>query len=421
MTAAAASVAAAARRGLHQVTEPHVLYPAIAVLVLALIWGMTLNLIRVERAAAEHAAGVSGRELTETYESQVLRAVREIDQALKVVKYAYEFRDKQVVLKELKARTLLPPDLLFTVSIADSSGNIVASTRPPALPNVAGEDYFLSQRRTDALSIGLPSQSTGSAEWKLHFSRRLNAGDGSFSGIVMVTVDAAYFVSGYETSKLGEHGVLGVIGTDGVFRARRSGETVSAGGMVDYAALVPASEEDEAEARLATNSWDGVRRYTSAGQIYDFPLAVIVGLSEEEQLAATHRGRQAHLWRASAGSLLVLLIVALLGRMSRQLALSRARELAEQIAHAGRIEYLAYHDALTTLPNRSLFSQLLGKSIHQAHRYKRQLAVLFLDLDRFKHINDTLGHEAGDDLLKEVARRLKGCVRNSDKSEAKRS
>jgi diguanylate cyclase (GGDEF)-like protein len=78
------------------------------------------------------------------------------------------------------------------------------------------------------------------------------------------------------------------------------------------------------------------------------------------------------------------------------------------------VEYLAYHDGLTGLPNRSMFSKLLGQSIGLAHRHGRSAAVAFLDLDRFKQINDTLGHEAGDELLKEVALRLRGCVRDSD-------
>ncbi|MBK9607159.1 MAG: EAL domain-containing protein [Betaproteobacteria bacterium] len=100
--------------------------------------------------------------------------------------------------------------------------------------------------------------------------------------------------------------------------------------------------------------------------------------------------------------------------MSLQLSASRKRAVDEQVAHATRVEYLAFHDGLTTLPNRSLFSKLLGQSIKQAQRQHRSLAVLFLDLDRFKHINDTLGHEAGDQLLQQVAVRLKACLRDSD-------
>ena len=78
------------KRWLNHATEPHILFPAIAALGLAAIWGATLNLIRVERSAAERAAVVSSREVAETYESQVLHSLREIDQTLKFVKYAYE-------------------------------------------------------------------------------------------------------------------------------------------------------------------------------------------------------------------------------------------------------------------------------------------------------------------------------------------
>jgi diguanylate cyclase (GGDEF)-like protein/PAS domain S-box-containing protein len=79
-----------------------------------------------------------------------------------------------------------------------------------------------------------------------------------------------------------------------------------------------------------------------------------------------------------------------------------------------RIQYLATHDGLTGLPNRVMFQQLLGLSIETARRYGRKLAVLFIDLDRFKVINDTLGHEAGDVLLREMGARLRECLRASD-------
>ena len=79
-----------------------------------------------------------------------------------------------------------------------------------------------------------------------------------------------------------------------------------------------------------------------------------------------------------------------------------------------RIRYLAHHDELTGLLNRSSLQEQLGHAVRQCQRHGRNLAVLFIDLDRFKNINDTLGHDAGDRLLIEVSRRLFGCLRDSD-------
>ncbi|MEX0604048.1 MAG: diguanylate cyclase [Marinobacter sp.] len=79
-----------------------------------------------------------------------------------------------------------------------------------------------------------------------------------------------------------------------------------------------------------------------------------------------------------------------------------------------RLEYLAQHDQLTELPNRALFLDRLQSSLTRARRDLVPLAVLYLDMDKFKHINDTFGHTIGDNLLREVARRLGQCVRESD-------
>jgi diguanylate cyclase (GGDEF)-like protein len=79
-----------------------------------------------------------------------------------------------------------------------------------------------------------------------------------------------------------------------------------------------------------------------------------------------------------------------------------------------KIRYQALHDMLTGLPNRLLFNELLDKALPNAARSQESLAVMFLDLDRFKVINDTLGHTLGDILLKSVAQRLKDCLRSGD-------
>jgi diguanylate cyclase (GGDEF)-like protein/PAS domain S-box-containing protein len=86
-----------------------------------------------------------------------------------------------------------------------------------------------------------------------------------------------------------------------------------------------------------------------------------------------------------------------------------ARKQAEQ-----NLRFVATHDPLTALPNRTMFGDRLSQALAQARRYNRRLALLFVDLDGFKVVNDTFGHDAGDVLLKEIASRLRTCLREGD-------
>ena len=90
------------------------------------------------------------------------------------------------------------------------------------------------------------------------------------------------------------------------------------------------------------------------------------------------------------------------------------RDITERLASEKLIHFQAYHDLLTGLPNRALFHDRLSNTISNAHRENDRLSVLFLDLDRFKVVNDTLGHSVGDELLKQVANRLRSCLREGD-------
>jgi diguanylate cyclase (GGDEF)-like protein/PAS domain S-box-containing protein len=91
-----------------------------------------------------------------------------------------------------------------------------------------------------------------------------------------------------------------------------------------------------------------------------------------------------------------------------------ARDVTLRKSADEQIRALAYHDALTGLPNRILFHDRLAMAVAQAHRQDQKVGLLFIDLDRFKAINDSLGHTVGDEALRAIAERIQGCVREGD-------
>jgi len=101
-----------------------------------------------------------------------------------------------------------------------------------------------------------------------------------------------------------------------------------------------------------------------------------------------------------------------LGRVKRVACI--ARDVTEQRLQQVRMSHLAYHDPLTNLPNRALLLDRLSLAVAQAQRNFSRLAVMFIDIDRFKEINDSLGHQAGDVLLRTVATRLRSILREAD-------
>ena len=109
-------------------------------------------------------------------------------------------------------------------------------------------------------------------------------------------------------------------------------------------------------------------------------------------------------------------VMALLARLAENIsfALDNFDREDERKRAETRAHHLATHDDLTDLPNRVMFGQLLSEAIKVAQRYRRKFSIMFVDLDRFKLINDTLGHAAGDLLLKDVAGLFKRCLRDSD-------
>ncbi|HEY2685101.1 MAG TPA: EAL domain-containing protein [Steroidobacteraceae bacterium] len=393
--------------------EPLVLFPAIAVVVIGLIWLATWEVTRSKRADAMQAAAGSTREILDIYRAQVMRAMREIDQAFNTVTY-WRASNAAGKLTDLENGDLLPPPLIFVVSLVDKQGHETDTTRSaPGAEELAGTQCFEQTKTLDTVYIQAPVRGP-TGERLLHFCKRLTDTSGQFAGEVVISMQASYFVSGYEGTKLGNHGMLALLSADGTKLVGRSGEDVESGGRWDYKPYLVTSDTLDRDVKVWSSTPDRVPRWAAAAQVYGFPVVALAALAVDEQMSGIQPQLARYLWAAMAETLATALLCAYLGHQSWLLARTRRRETEQRLAHAERVEHLAYHDALTGLPNRSMFSRELNRHILEAQRYQRQLAVAFIDLDRFKQINDTLGHEAGDQLLKTVAKRLLTSVRDSD-------
>ena len=534
-------ISAALRRAIASEVVGYMHFVLLAVVLLVVIWSVTAHLISVEESAAEGAASLSTREMMETYEAQMVRNLGAIDQTLRTIKYAYETQrggqGKVFSLLELRQKGLLPPSLVFDIRLADRQGDMAigwAGGGSLPLINVADQAYFLHHQQNDtgAAFVGKATRNPSNGEWALQFSRRLNRADGSFDGTAILAVDPGYFTSGYEVSRLHAQGVIALLGSDGEFRVKRSGDDVSSGQAVDYAAATHGALKEGGNAALLVSPWDGLERYTVARTLRGFPLTALVGLSRHEQLAPFYQHRRTYLVEATVASVLLIAIIAAVSRLNWQLTSSRrrmrriqetyysaseasldaffvlrsvpdgyglitdfvfsdsnargealtritkgallgmslrvvfprslnngllddliavaetgnsretewndadpslpaewlyrqvvqvedgavviVRDISERKRLETKIHFQATHDTLTSLPNRHLLHERLQNAIANALRFEHSVWVMFIDLDRFKSINDILGHKAGDIFLQSVAARLQTQARVVD-------
>ena len=162
---------------------------------------------------------------------------------------------------------------------------------------------------------------------------------------------------------------------------------------------------------IAATAIDGIERVNAYMKVSNYPMYVIIGVATQDVAPE---------WRKQTILVLTLGLIAIaitaLGATS--IARQRAREFKERFAEATRntrmLEKLARHDSLTGLPNRALLEDRYAQAIAQHLRRNRMLAVAFLDLDGFKAINDTYGHEAGDAMLVALSRRMTDALRHGD-------
>ncbi|WP_229491509.1 bifunctional diguanylate cyclase/phosphodiesterase [Massilia sp. HP4] len=260
-------------------------------------------------------------------------------------------------------------------------------------------------RAAPAMSIGHPA-ADGSHPWRLPVLVRLDGDGGGMPGYYGAMVDLGYFLGSYRNVDLGPDGRIEIVHQDGAPLA------IMQGGI-----LLPAS--GQASAPLAAGSAIAAREVLA-----DIPIRVAVIQDPALVMGQLDARHQSYFLRAGAYSLLILVVtIGISAGLWQQQQLHRAvatseqekqRLIAQLEQEKTRALALASQDHLTGLANRRMFQEMASAELKRARRSRNLYALLFFDLDRFKVINDTLGHGVGDQLLKAVAARLRGAVREYD-------
>ncbi len=356
------------------------------------------------------------------FEENVLRSIDELDNMLFYLRRNIEARKATTDYNTILHTTDIPSDILVQVSIIDAQGIMRASTAgpQPAPPmDLSDREHFKAQldSNEDRLFISKPLIGRVSGKWSVQLSRRFFNADGTFGGVVVASLDPEHFTRFYNKVDLASSGSISLIGDDGVVRSAggqsgnlRMGQDIRGTELFDRMQAGFNSDFEEPDMLDRTNTADRAaqgQRSAALGERQSRqergawpahrPICAMDCIARRIADPGHSRGDGTDIPDRGRGT-------------------AKSKELELALETMAR---LASEDSLTGLLNRRGFRSALAEIEGQHAAVKRttdqvEYAVLFLDLDRFKIINDTLGHRIGDLLLQETAQRLRAALRSTD-------
>ena len=354
--------------------------------------------LTLTRENARNVALVAERDIARNFELYALSLQSVVDNYLRPDVQALPIGLRRELLFDRAATA----QYLGSLLVLDRSGNIVmdAGSDIPRRGNFADREYFKIQR--DHPHVGLyisePFKSrlrNGSPSIAL--SRRLSNPDGSFAGIVFIAVTLEYFHKLFSGLEFGPHGSMVLVSTGGTLIMRQSYDPR----QIDRDLM--GSHFEQLNARnegtfTGIGALDGGERFYTFKHIPGLPLIVMVA-SAKRDIYAT--------WTRRA--LIIGSMMGVFGVAFVALAAVLGGQLRRRVRAEAELRALARTDGLTGLNNRRTLGEILDQEWRRARRSRTVFAVLFVDIDWFKHYNDTYGHQAGDDALAAVAK----CIREN--------
>jgi diguanylate cyclase (GGDEF)-like protein len=317
------------------------------------------------------------------------------------------------------------------ITVISRDGKLINFSRfwPAPAADVTDRDYFRALQGDTGLNsyVSEPVQNRVTGSWVIFLAHRVSATNGAFLGIVLGAIEMRYFEDFYRAISLGEGGSIALQQMSGQLLVRFPPTDTIGKVFSNSQRLLP---DGISGALRESSPIDGQMRLKAAHRLANYPVLAIATKTQEVALA-NWRGIARLMTLGALGCAVAIAVAAFaFGRQWKQkarladsqAALARQEERATAMRTAMhlaaattlRVAHAAEHDFLTGLPNRLLLNDRVGQAIALAQRHQKHTAVLFLDLDGFKHINDSLGHGVGDKLLQSIAKRLAACIRSSD-------
>lgn len=504
-------------------------------ILVAITWAWTLSTITQEKGEIERRMKDSAAAQVKSYAAQLDKTLAQLDYMLLGLKYQWEETAHAPDLAKLARAGLVPTSETLIFTIVDRSGQPITSSIPfdTRTLKVAERPFFVQHKADPDLGLLFTGPLLGMRTKlpKLILSRRLNAKDGSFDGLVVLAVDPSYLLAINNENAMHPNDIMSVRKADGTFIVGKTRDnpnvynpfsnsnpefsTLSREGWVDaqaftdhqarmvawqkagnfpvvsmaglaksdrlqeyvhrehdllgiavtltvllflltsgiFAVLLSRrkksliAEETQASYRLATEG--ALESFYILRPIYDSGMQLIdllivdcnkqaaefcqadkerlVGASVSAYFSDMLEGDILPAYRAAAANGFhedELHVPAIANRpqswVARRIVLTESgfavtlRDISAAKAHEASLQQMAHTDALTSLPNRHWLTAHLPTALSQADLSQKKLAVLFIDLDDFKNLNDTQGHAAGDELLVALASRLEGVLRPQD-------
>ncbi len=311
--------------------------PALGLLLIALVWlGTFMQLRAVERA---HVATVARDtvDLVESYEQYTRNAIEAADRMALVVKYDYEQHGASD-LQGLTRAGIINGNSVGRVVIFDARGDLVASSQPMRRVNIDDRAYFRAhmERDTGRLDVSQPVISKTTGQWAIQLSRRINHRDGSFAGIVLLSVAPEYFTRLYADTDLGSRGTLAMIGLDGVLRTHRVGSVSNTTDDGTGQTVVAHARNHARGYYEEAGADDGVVRLVAYRELPDYPFVVAAGAARDDALAGLAADRVQYLAAATIATIVILLFFSVVTVMASRLqrnrrALTRERRFLKTV------------------------------------------------------------------------------------------